>query len=78
MLYLFYTNLKTNELKEKFIFEIMSKCRVKYMTARTWIANPKTLMHRNPKPIYRGILAEITGIPEEELFKQPEEELINQ
>lgn len=68
MLYLYYTNLKTNERKEKFIEEIQTKCRVKYMTARSWIANPTATYRRIPKGIYRGVLAEITGISEEELF----------
>lgn len=69
MLHLYYTNLTSISEKDKFIEEAKLKCRVKYSTIRSWIAKPKSNAHRIPKPVYRGILAEITGIKEEKLFK---------
>ena len=73
MLHLYYTSLKTNKEKENFITQASVKCKVKFPTVRSWIADPKASMHRIPKPIYRPILAEIAGIPEEELFKEEPE-----
>lgn len=73
MLHLYYTSLKTNKEKENFITQASVRCKVKFPTVRSWIADPKASMHRSPKPVYRTILAEITGIPEEELFKEEQE-----
>ncbi len=70
MLHLYYTNLTKGSEKNNFIAEIMEKCRVNYPTVRSWISNPATKVHRTPKPLYRGIIAEITGIQENELFLQ--------
>ena len=70
MLHLYYTNLGNSELKQKFIQEIIEKCKVTYPIVRSWIAKKGSSAQRNPKPIYRPILAEITGIKENKLFKQ--------
>lgn len=75
MLHLYYTSLKTNKEKENFITKVSIRCKVKFPTVRSWIADPKASMHRSPKPVYRPIIAEIAGIPEEELFSE-EPELI--
>jgi hypothetical protein len=69
MLSLYYTNLQSNTEKAKFIDECCAKCKVRYPTVRTWILKPSSPNHRNPKPIYRSILAEITGMPEDKLFR---------
>jgi len=69
MLHLLYTNLGNPDQKRKFIQEIIDKCKVTYPIARTWIAKPGSSTKRNPKGIHRSILAEITGIKEEKLFK---------
>ena len=69
MLHLYYTNLTSTEEKNKFLDETALKCRVRPSTVRSWIAKPKSNAFRNPKPVYRGILSEITGIKEEKLFK---------
>lgn len=69
MLHLYYTNLGNSDEKQKFIQEIIDKCKVTYPIARSWIAGPACKGKRNPKPIYRPILSEITGIPEKKLFK---------
>ena len=69
MLYLYYTNLANSSEKNKFIAEVIEKCRVNYPTVRSWIAKPTSSTRRSPKPVYRGILAEITGIQENTLFK---------
>lgn len=69
MLHLFYTNLQKSLDKRKFLDEIMQKCRVGYPTARSWVSKPTAVTHRNPKPVYWPILSEITGIPENKLFK---------
>lgn len=69
MLRLYYASLQNNELKQKFFNEVMQKCRVNYPTVRCWVAKPGSSAHRTPKPLYRGVLAEITGIKEEKLFK---------
>lgn len=68
MLYLYYTNLGSSETKSNFISEIIQKCRVGYPTVRSWIAKPGSKGYRNPKPVYKAILSEITGIPESKLF----------
>ena len=68
MLRMYYTNLTSSE-KSKFISEVCEKCRVNYPTVRSWIAKPTSSTHRNPKPVYRPFLSEITGIPENKLFK---------
>lgn len=68
MLHLYYTNLGSNDDKNKFITEIIEKCRVNYPTVRSWIAKPGSSTYRIPKPIYRGIISEMTGIQENELF----------
>jgi len=70
MLHLYYTNLSDNDEKSKFISEVIEKCRVSYMTVRSWIAKPGSVTHRNPKAVYQKILSEITGIPEKKLFKK--------
>jgi hypothetical protein len=70
MLHLYYTNLLNSEEKNKFIAEVVEKCRVNYPTVRSWIAKPSSLNSRSPKPIYRGILSQITGIQENELFRK--------
>lgn len=72
MIYYYYANLQRNSEKSKFISEIMKRCRVGYPTVRTWIAKPGTKIHRNPKPVYWPHIAEITGIPEEIMFKYTE------
>ena len=69
MLHLYYTNLGNNLNKTKFINEVCEKCRVNYPTVRSWIAKPGGSMHRNPTPVYRPILSEITGIREDKLFR---------
>ena len=68
MLHLYYTNLSKPE-KAKFIQEVEEKCMVNYMIVRSWIAKPSSKGKRTPKPIYRAILSDITGIKEEKLFK---------
>ena len=70
MLYMYYTNLGKNIKKNIFITEVMEKCRVTYPTVRSWVSPPNSRIHRNPKPIYRGIIAEIAGIEENQLFEQ--------
>lgn len=70
MLHLYYTNLISIEEKNNFLDEIALKCRVRPSTVRSWIAKPASNAFRNPKPVYRGILSEITGIKEEKLFKK--------
>jgi hypothetical protein len=70
MLHLYYTNLLNSEEKNKFIAEVVEKCRVNYPTVRSWIAKPSSSNSRSPKPIYRGILSQITGIQEDELFSK--------
>ena len=69
MLHLYYTNLENSLEKTKFIKEICEKCRVGYPTVRSWISNPKSKGHRNPKPVYHPIISEIINIEEDELFK---------
>lgn len=69
MLHLYYTNLSTREEKADFIAEVIQKCKVTYPIVRSWIAKKGSTTQRNPKSIHRGILAEITGIKEEKLFK---------
>ena len=69
MLHLYYTNLQNNKEKSNFITEVMEKCRVGYPTVRAWIARPNSSMYRNPKPVYRPHLSEITGMPEDKLFR---------
>ena len=69
MLNLYYTNLGDSKEKNKFISEVIEKCRVNYPTVRSWISKPGATNHRNPKSVYRPILSEITGIKEEKLFK---------
>lgn len=69
MLHLYYANLANNCEKTNFINEVCSKCRVNYPTVRSWIAKPGSSTNRTPKPVYRPILSEITGIPENKLFK---------
>lgn len=70
MLYLYYTNLGKSIEKNKFITEVMDKCRVTYPTVRSWVSPPNSKIYRNPKPIYRGIIAGITGIEETQLFEE--------
>lgn len=68
MLNLYYTSLNDDQ-KRKFIQEVIDKCKVTYPIVQAW-KKPKTIKgHRIPKPIYRPILAEITGIKEDKLFK---------
>lgn len=69
MLRLYYTNLQTCDEKSKFIHEVCEKCRVNYPTVRSWIAKIDSPHRRIPKPVYRPILSEVTGIPENKLFK---------
>lgn len=69
MLHLYYANLQSNSEKSNFINEVCQKCRVNYPTVRSWIVKPGASTYRNPKPVYRPIIAEITGIPENKLFK---------
>jgi hypothetical protein len=69
MLHLYYTNLCSKKDKNKFIEEVMEKCMVGYPIVRTWISKPGSVTHRNPKAIYRPILAEITGIKADKLFR---------
>jgi hypothetical protein len=69
MLHLYYTNLDNSQQRRAFLSEIMKKCRVGYPTARSWVMNPKANSYRSPKPVYWPILADITGIAEEKLFK---------
>jgi len=69
MLHLYYTNLSKGKEKNDFIDEVIKKCRVGYPTVCSWIKAPTLKGHRNPKPVYRPILSEITGIKEEKLFK---------
>lgn len=69
MLHLYYTNLGNSVEKQKFIQEIIDKCKVTYPIVRSWIAKSDSSTHRNPKAIYRPILSEITGIKEAKLFK---------
>ena len=70
MLHLYYTNLCNSNEKNKFIAEIMQKCRVSYPTVRSWIAKPGTKVYRIPKPIYRGIISEVIGVQENQLFEE--------
>lgn len=70
MLHLYYTNLSNSNDKNKFIAEIIEKCRVSYPTVRSWIAKPGTTVYRIPKPIYRGIISEVIGIQENQLFEE--------
>ena len=69
MLHLYYTNLSNSNEKNKFIAEIIEKCRVSYPTVRSWIAKPGSTIYRIPKLIYRGIISEVTGIQENQLFR---------
>ena len=52
--------------KSSFIALVASKCEVTHITVRNWI---KYGMRPN-NPAHIKILSEITGIPEEELFKR--------
>ena len=70
MLHLYYANLSNRDEKNKFIAEIMEKCRVNYPTVRSWISKSGSYTCRISKPIYRGIISELTGIQESELFEQ--------
>ena len=70
MLYLYYTNLCKSIEKNKFITEVMEKCRVTYPTVRSWVSPTTSKIYRYPKPIYRGIIAEIAGIEENQLFEE--------
>lgn len=69
MLYLYYTNLKKGDEKNKFIAEVMEKCRVGYPTVCSWIKKSTLKGYRIPKPVYRPIISEITGMKEDKLFK---------
>lgn len=70
MLHLYYTNLEKKIDKLKFIQLIGEKCKVSYPTVRSWISKPEISNHRNPKPIYRTIISEIAGVPENTLFEE--------
>ena len=63
----YYMNLTASD-KDIFIKTVMGKCKMGYSTLRSWIADPTKSFARNPKRVYRPILSEITGIPEEKLF----------
>ncbi len=52
--------------KSSFIALVANKCEVTHITVRNWI---KYGMRPN-NPAHIKILSEITGIPEEELFKR--------
>lgn len=69
MLNLYYTSLKNVVEKRKFIQEVIDKCKVTYPIVQAWKKPHTSKGHRVPKPIYRPILAEITGIKESKLFK---------
>ena len=64
----YYTNIQLSDQKSKFIFTIMERCRVNYPTVRSWIARDDAPYRRRPKPIYRQILAEITGLNEDDFI----------
>lgn len=51
--------------KTEFINKVSERCEVSESTARNWVANRV----RPQKPSYMRILSELTGIPEEDLFK---------
>lgn len=52
--------------KTDFINEVALKCGVTYTTVRNWIGG-----HARPSDkSHYGILAEITGIPEDQLFAE--------
>ena len=70
MLRMYYTNLGSKSEKNKFIAEVMEKCRVNYPVVRSWLAPTASKTRRIPKPVYRGILSEITGMPENKLFRE--------
>ena len=57
---------KASYPKSSFIALVASKCEVTHITVRNWI---KYGMRPN-NPEHIKILSEITGIPEEELFKR--------
>lgn len=69
MLNLYYTSLSNAEEKRKFIQEVIDKCKVTYPIVQSWKKPRTSKGYRIPKPLYRGVLAEITGIKEEKLFK---------
>jgi hypothetical protein len=69
MLHLYYTSLGKKDDKAKFIAEVIEKCMVTYPIVRSWIAKPSSTTKRTPKPVYRPILSQITGIKEDKLFK---------
>lgn len=63
----YYKDLpKATYPKSSFIALVANKCEVTHITVRNWI---KYGMRPN-NPAHIKILSEITGIPEEELFKR--------
>lgn len=64
----FYKNLPDSRVvspKSDFIREVTSRCKVSYQTARNWIIyGMKPSNKENVK-----VLSELTGIPEDYLFK---------
>lgn len=69
MLNLYYTSLKNDDERRKFVQEVIDKCKVTYPIVMAWKKPQNKPGYRKPKPIYRPILADITGIKEEKLFK---------
>jgi hypothetical protein len=67
----YYQTLNKDE-KRKFFVLCIQKCKVSYGTIQSWISNHENASHRTPDIIRRPILAKITGISEDELFKAPE------
>lgn len=64
----YYRSLTPHE-KRRFFTQCIKHCRVGIPTVRAWINRETgTKSHRNPLPVYRPILAKITGIDEKKLF----------
>ena len=66
----YYKSL-TGDQKRRFFSKCVTNCRVEIPTVRAWInKDVGTKSHRNPLPVYRPILAKITGLSEDELFPE--------